>query len=314
MMCSVGVSAQMPASGDAIVMDRMVVTATREVKSSHDVPESVGVIDQDDVSLTGPAHPSELLNRVPGVHINNLGGEGHMTAIRQPITTSGVYLFLEDGVPIRPTGLFNHNALYEVNIPQAHRIEIIRGPGSALYGSDSIGGIIHSMTKPSPDTFELQFNPEYGGYGWKRLLTTVGTPLGESMGARVDINLTENDGFRYDADYTRYSVTGRLDVDMGTATSIKTISSYSRIRQKGVSALGEDDYKNNIRKNDYKRDVGRRNVEAFRLSSEVSYEPNNVNLLTGTAFFRRNRMVLMPVGCLIMIPMVDIMGLNRTGF
>ena len=105
----------------------IVVTATREEKLVNEVPHAISVARSPDINRVSPAHPSELMNRFPGVHVNDLGGEGHMTAIRQPITTSGVYLFLEDGIPIRPTGLFNHNALYEINLPQSDRVEINKG-------------------------------------------------------------------------------------------------------------------------------------------------------------------------------------------
>ena len=74
-------------------------------------------------------HPSEIVNRTPGVYVSNFGGEGHATAIRQPITTKALYAYLEDGVPIRSTGFFNHNALYEINIPQAGRLEVHQGAG-----------------------------------------------------------------------------------------------------------------------------------------------------------------------------------------
>ena len=124
-------------------LDTVVVTSTREAQLKRDLPESVSVMDDATILEVAPSHPAELLNRVPGVHVNNLGGEGHMTAIRQPITTGGVYLFLEDGIPTRPTGYFNHNGLYEVNIPQAGGIEVTRGPGSALFGSDAIAGVGH---------------------------------------------------------------------------------------------------------------------------------------------------------------------------
>ena len=93
-------------------LEKVVVTSTQEATSIHNLAESVGVSSKEDILNISPSHPSEVLNRTPGVYINNLGGEGHMTAIRQPITTSGVYLYLEDGIPTRPTGFFNHNALY----------------------------------------------------------------------------------------------------------------------------------------------------------------------------------------------------------
>ncbi len=157
------------------IMDTIVVTATREEQIKGDIAESVEVMKGNEIEAISPSHPAEVLNRTAGVHINNLSGEGHMTSIRQPITTSGVYLFLEDGIPTRPTGFFNHNGLYEINIPQAERLEVIKGPGSSLYGSDAIGGVINSITKPSASKQEIEVNPEYGSYGWKRLLVSEST-------------------------------------------------------------------------------------------------------------------------------------------
>ncbi|MCH2037826.1 MAG: TonB-dependent receptor [Rickettsiales bacterium] len=277
-----------------ITLETTVVTATREAKPQSEVPESVSILTGDEIKFVSPAHPAEVLNRTAGVHVNNLGGEGHMTAIRQPITTGGVYLFLEDGIPTRPTGLFNHNALYEINIPQADKIEIIKGPGSALYGSDSIGGIINSITKPSPRKAELEINPEYGSYGWKRLLASGGSPINNDFGFRIDLNLTDNEGYRDESEYNRYSTTGRLDGFIGDDLYVKTILSYTQVDQSGVSGLEEADYLNNPKKNFYHNDVGRREVEAFRFSSEISYEPDSINLYTITPFFRDNQMKLMP--------------------
>src|SRR4029453_16624454 len=115
-----------------------------------------------------PAHPSQIMSQIPGVAVAVTNGEGHTTSIRQPFTTNSVYLFLEDGVPIRSTGFFNHNALYEIDIPQAGGIEVIRGPGSALYGSDAIGGIINVLTptppaQPGATLFRALGGPRGGG-------------------------------------------------------------------------------------------------------------------------------------------------------
>ena len=127
----------------------MVVTSSRQAQALTNLSEAVAVLNEDTIKAVSPGHPAELLNRVSGVHVNDLGGEGHMTAIRQPITTGGVYLFLEDGLPTRPTGFFNHNGLYEIDIPNAGRLEVTKGPGSALYGSDAIGGLFNILT-PEP--------------------------------------------------------------------------------------------------------------------------------------------------------------------
>ncbi len=274
-------------------IEQVVVTSTREEKKLNHLSESVGVLTEQDLIDISPAHPADALNRIAGVHINNLGGEGHMTSIRQPISTSGVYLFLEDGLPTRPSGFFNHNGLYEINIPQSGRLEVIKGPGSALYGSDAIGGVINVITKKPPVDTELNTNIEIGSDQWRRALLSFGGG-NESLAAKVDVSLTESEGFRDEADYDRQSVTLRLDSKLSAAWNAKVIASYSTIDQSGVSSLEEGDYRGNTSKNRFHDDIGFRQVDAFRLSSEFNYEINDSQLFTFTPFYRNNEMTMMP--------------------
>ena len=123
------VAAQSNAADDGRMLPDVVVTGTREGTSLNETPAAVGVIPKESIERTRPNHPSQIVGQVPGVAVAVTNGEGHTTAIRQPFTTNPVYLFLEDGIPIRSTGFFNHNALYEINIPQAGGIEVTRGPG-----------------------------------------------------------------------------------------------------------------------------------------------------------------------------------------
>ena len=181
-------------------LEEVVVTATREAEPLKEKPQTVGVIKQKDIKDTKPSHPSQVLNRIPGVWINTTSGEGHMTAIRQPLSGSAVYLFLEDGIPIRSTGFFNHNALYEINMPGADRIEVIKGPGTALYGSDAIGGTINVMTKAPSLTPEIEITPEAGEYGWYRILATGSNTWG-NHGFRLDLNDTRSDGWQEGSGY-----------------------------------------------------------------------------------------------------------------
>ncbi|WP_406828270.1 TonB-dependent receptor [Microbulbifer sp. ARAS458-1] len=275
-------------------LEQVIVTATREAKTRSELAESVGVISEEALEHIAPAHPADALNRVAGVHVNNLGGEGHMTSIRQPISTAGVYLFLEDGIPTRPTGFFNHNGLYEINVPQSAQLEVTKGPASALYGSDAIGGVINAVTKAAPDAAEFSINGELGADGWQRALISGGNKLGESSAFRLDLNSTASEGFREEADYTRTSMSGRLDSQFAEGWDSKTVLSYSTIDQSGVSGLEEEDYRNNVQKNLYHGDIGGRDIEAFRLSSELSYTPDEKSLITATPFVRHNTSAMMP--------------------
>lgn len=278
------------------------VTSTREDKPLSEVPASIGVINKESINATKPAHPSEIANQVPGVYINVTGGEGHMTSIRQPTTTSAVYLFLEDGIPTRSTGFFNHNALYEVNVPQSDSIEIIKGPGTSLYGSDAIGGVINVLTAAPPEESESSVNLEAGSYGWYRLLADTGNS-DDNSGYIASLNVTSSDGWRNDTDYNRVSGNLRFDKFLDNGASLKTIFSVTDVEQQtaGSSRLSREDYLNNPEFN--YTPISYRNVEAVRISTEYEKGDSNQSL-TITPYVRHNTMALLPNWSLSYDPVV----------
>ena len=100
-------------------------------------------------------------------------GQESLTALRSPVLTGagacGSVLVLEDWIPIRPVGTCNVNELFEVNFEQAAAIEVLRGPGSVLYGSSAVHGIIN-VIPPRPDEIPV-FGAarECGSDDWRRL-------------------------------------------------------------------------------------------------------------------------------------------------
>ncbi len=200
---------------EAILLSSVVVSASREAQRLSRTSMAVGIVSRAELESARPTHPATVMSRIPGVWVSPTGGEGHTTAIRQPKTTNPVYLFLEDGVPTRSTGFFNHNALYEVNVPQAERIEVLKGPATALYGSDAIGGVINVETgRPSPGRRAEAF-VESGAFGWNRLLASASGTRGDD-GLRADVNLTRTSGWREATGYHRRSATLRC---AGTGSS-----------------------------------------------------------------------------------------------
>lgn len=267
------------------------VTGTREETPKAETPATVDSVDEEAVEFVRPAHPTEIMGRIAGVHVNVTNGEGHATAIRHPITTGAVYLFLEDGIPTRSTGFYNHNALYETNLPQAAGVEVTKGPGTSLYGSDAIGGIVNVLTKPAPLEPEAEVNLEAGEAGWRRFLGSAGTPVGDG-GVRADVNLTHTDGWRDGTEYDRQSANLRWDGSLGAA-SLKALFTASNIDQQtaGTSRLSKDDYENNPTKN--YTPISFRNVTAYRFSVDYEKEDSD-SLLSITPYVRSNTMEYMP--------------------
>lgn len=264
------------------------VTGTREEEPIAETSATVDVIGGEETRKVKPAHPSEIMDRVPGVWVNVTGGEGHMTSIRHPLTTAPVYLYLEDGVPTRSTGFFNHNALYEVNIPMSGGVEVTKGPGTALYGSDAIGGVVNVLTRPTPLKPEFELNAEGGSYGWARTLLTAGNTWGDH-GLRADMNITHTDGWRDATDYDRQSATLRWDGFFSGGSAIKTVITYSNINQQtaGSSRLSREDYENNPTLN--YTPISYRDVGALRASAAWEKE-TAVSLISLTPYYRKNRL------------------------
>ena len=279
-------------AAEPVTLGEVTVTGTREAQAISETAASVGVVDSQEIDELKAAHPSEIMGKVPGVYVNVTGGEGHMTAIRQPITTAPVYLYLEDGIPTRSTGFFNHNALYEINLPQAGGIEVTKGPGSALYGSDAIGGVINVLTRPAPLKPEAEVTAEVGEHGWQRVLLSGGNSMGDD-GIRADVNLTHTDGWRDGTEYDRQSATLRWDRFLDSGASLKTVVSGSNIDQDtaGTSRLSATDYLNNPTIN--YTPISFRKVQALRVSSAYEQEKQD-RLFSFTPYARFNSMDMLP--------------------
>ncbi len=284
-------AAPLVASAETQVLDQVTVTGTREGESLAETPATIGIVSGADLKQDKPGHPAQVMGKVPGVWVNVTGGEGHMTAIRQPLTTNPVYLYLEDGIPTRSTGFFNHNALYEINLPAAGGIEVSKGPGTALYGSDAIGGVVNVLTNPPPAKAEITASGELGSHGWWRTLLGGGNTWGEN-GLRGDLNFTHSDGWRDATDYDRQGGTFRWDRAMGDDALLKTVLAFSHIDQQtaGSSAIVRNDYLHDPTRN--YTPVSYRQVDALRLSSAWEKESGDT-LVSVTPYLRDNRMELL---------------------
>jgi iron complex outermembrane receptor protein len=271
------------------------VTGTREQSLVVETPASVGVIRGETVRQNRPTHPAQILGQVPGAAVAVTNGEGHTTAIRQPFTTAPYYLYLEDGVPTRSTGFFNHNALYEINVPQSGGIEVVRGPGTALYGSDAIGGVVNVLTRDPPNGPELRLSADIGGHGWRRALLSGGNAKGDDSW-RADLNLTHTDGWRSGTAYDRQSGSLRWDRSLGSSASLKTVVAFSRVDQQTgansplLAGAAINDYQNDPRRNYLP--IAYRKVDALRLSTTYEREFGS-SLLTVTPYVRDNSMELL---------------------
>jgi iron complex outermembrane recepter protein len=296
-------------SPEAVIVPGVIASVSGELQRRVETTASVSSVDGNRIREVNPTHPFEIMNQVPGVWVSPTSTEGHMTSIRQPITTNPVYLFLEDGVPTRSPGFFNHNALYEVNVPHADHIEVIRGPGTALYGSDAIGGVVDVGTRAPSSAPGVEASIERNSLGFARALVSASGTRGDD-GFRLDLNLTDGDDWRDDADYDRQSATLRWDRSLPGGLSLASTATYSRVHQSDPSVITREDLETEPRVN--RHPITYRSVEAFRLQSRFERRTDR-SLLHVTPFARWNTLDLMPSWMLGYDPVIYESGHSSLG-
>jgi len=268
----------------------IVVTASREGESISNTPAAISKISKQDIEDKHATFIGQLVNQTPGVLMNDLGNEQHMMSIRQPITTAAVYQYLEDGISVRPVGVFNHNALYEVNLAGIDSIEILRGPASSLYGSNAIGGTINFLTKAPSLTPTADLGVRASSEGYRRIdlgaSNTFDTEFGEH-GFRVSGYASDRgDSWQDHAESNKQSITLRHDWRISDATQIKNIVSYNHLKADMTGSLNADDFSK--RPGYSYQTFTYREVDATRLSSQLSHSWNDQNQSQATLYYRDN--------------------------
>lgn len=180
---------------NAVKLDEIVVTATRTEKRIEDVPGSVTVIDREDLEKKNIQTVDDALNSLSGVFVKRSKGLMDSTAsIRMRGFNGDKYtLVLIDGQPLNDayTGGVEWGALPVENI---ERIEIIRGPASALYGGNAMGGVINIITK-TPEKLELKLTGGYGTHDTQRSRLSIGDRLWNRLGLQIGYEEEKTDGY-----------------------------------------------------------------------------------------------------------------------
>lgn len=194
----------------------VVVTATRTAQTADKTVAPVTVITREEIDQSSAATLPDLLAGRPGIDISSNGRFGKSTTVHVRGLGNGKVLFLVDGARISAPGTIEGAPSVE-HIPaaQIERIEIVRGPRSALYGSEALGGVINVITREPTDS-ALEASVGYGTYDSKRAEAAV-NGRSESLDYNVSVGRFETDGYDIRDDsfedndgYENDSVSGRV--------------------------------------------------------------------------------------------------------
>jgi len=270
----------------------VIVSASRTEQARVEAPVAVSTITARKLQENKPTMLYQALNQVAGVHMVNLGSEQHTMSIRQPIQYKALFVYLEDGLPIRPIGVFNHNALIEINMAGVERIETIRGPSSAFYGSNAVGGAINFLTARPTALPTGYVNVRGDNFGYRRADLNASATFGK-LGVYVGgYGARQRDGWADHTDFDKLSVTLRADYDFSDRTRLVTTLSSNHLDTdmrgdldslnffgKGYSSLQTFTY---------------RTVDATRLRSTLSHTWNARHSTDVSVSFRDNAVGQLP--------------------
>ena len=279
-----------------LFLDQMVITGTKSESALSELSGNTGKVTQDEVDLLNASHIEESLARISGVNIQRGNGAESLVALRSPVLTgpgaAGAFLFMEDGIALRAPGFANNNGLAEAHFEWADSIEVVRGPGSALYGSNAVHGLINVLTRAPSTELERILDITVGSDDLYKYKGTV-SDSSESHGYRVSISGTEFGGWRDDAEYGQQKITGRHDYFAENGDSFKTVFSAFNLNQETagfIRSSDEDAYEDEgLMKTNPDEDAFR-DWKSVRLSTRWEHDLANGNTLSITPYFRDNQM------------------------
>jgi len=156
---------QIAVAQPVVTIPDTVITATRTPTPVTDIPAGVTVIDRQAIDASGATTLGDVLATVPGLHVSPSGGPGGQSSVFLRGTNSGHVLVLRDGMPINDGSDQSDAFNFGIDtLSDIERIEVVRGPMAALYGSGAIGGVINLISRrgtAGPPLMQIDLS---GGY------------------------------------------------------------------------------------------------------------------------------------------------------
>ncbi len=269
-------------------LENVFITANRTATIRKETPVAISKITAKTINETKATAVYEIINKTPGVLMVNLGNEQHMMSIRQPMTTNAYYLYLEDGLPIRPMGIFNHNALLEINQYNLQSIEVVKGPVSSLYGPEAVGGTINLISIKPPVDPEFKFGVQADNYGYRRFQAAGGATIGKVGFHIAGISSLQENGWMTYSDYNKDNLNARIDYNISPSTRLISNTMYGKYYSDMSGSVNEDAFNNRTYKST--TDFTYRKSDALRTRLTLEHDWNNNSSSYITAYLRDNKL------------------------
>jgi iron complex outermembrane recepter protein len=225
-------------SATALAQETVVITASGAERRAFDTPYAVSAVSADDLRAAGPGiNLSEAMARVPGLVVNNRSNYAQDLQItsrgfgaRATFGVRGLRL-VSDGIPA--SGPDGQGQVAHIDLAGAQRVEVLRGPFTALVGSSS-GGVI-TVVSAAPTERRIGFDVDAGSDGLQQWRVSLAGPMGGGFSVRAQLSRMSIDGFRPQSSAERTLGNVRLGWDGAGDRVVLVLNS---INQPALDPLG----------------------------------------------------------------------------
>lgn len=209
-------------------LEEIIVTASRIERNLSEVSSYVNIVSEKEIRESNAKNCTDLLKNLEGVYMYDSSGVGTTGRVNMRGFWGGMsthQLVLIDGVPQNKgkDKLLDWDLIPLNNI---ERIEIVKGPNSALYGDNAMSGVINIITKePSADD-RAKVSGSYGSFNTQNYTVSASGGLFDRHGYYISASRKSTDGFRRYCDYENMHINGKLDLLLGDTHYLRLSSGY----------------------------------------------------------------------------------------
>jgi len=213
----------------------IIVTGSRVATTPDEIAPNITVLERDEFDVEKPAKLADVLRRVAGVHVDQVGGRGGTGSVYVRGADPNYTLVLVDGVRVNdPTnargGSFDLSAL---DIADVERVEVARGPYSAVYGGDALAGVINIVTRHAPAAKGYASLDAMGGaYDTREIALNAGGPV---VGGNWDMGFSDShEGEQVRGnEFASRRVSGTFDTEFGESTTMSFSGRFTETEREG---------------------------------------------------------------------------------
>ncbi|MBE9539054.1 MAG: TonB-dependent receptor [Proteobacteria bacterium] len=189
-----GMVANSALAADSLALEEVIVTARKRAESLQDIPMAITAFTAADIQEAGIRNIQDVASLTAGFNMSPLfGGDAAVPVIRGLSTTIG-----EPNVGFFIDGVYTGSRLTMNRLLGnfVERIEVAKGPQSALYGRNAFGGAVNYVTRRAGEEFEGEVEATFGSDGKQEFRASIGGPIGDSgLGYRIGLLSDEFDGY-----------------------------------------------------------------------------------------------------------------------